>query len=308
MQSMNRMQLIILTAVASMTLGVTSSVHAQALTSQQATLAKSLGASYDYWRNAMIAKNHTAWDQVTASHRKMMIQNRILSEKGFWPTDIFKLPTAPPALHGLKVLRARSKGMTAKAVYFGKIDFGVGGAPTENLLVLSFIYQGRGWKYDTAEFVNLSNLKDVRLQIQSGKYDYIDGEAFLPTGVIPSSPAPVARAKYIAKVYTFCPGREVKATVNRISKHRFQDTQQAEVIIGGARDGANELWYSIKDLPGYKGDDPITVRVYLFSQIPGVKPVKVYQYQTAKGEKPKAQGSVIFNVDAATGRKILGRQ
>ena len=94
--------------------------------------------------------------------------------------------------------------------------------------------------------------------------------------------------------------------VNKISAHRFQDTQQSEVIIGGARDGVNELWYSINDLPGYKGDDPITVRVYLLSQIAGVKPIKVYQYQTKKGQKPSAQESAVFSVDAATGAKILG--
>lgn len=307
MESVKHMQLILLTAVALLTFSGSQSAQAQATAGNQAALAKSLQDVYVYWRNAMVAKNHSAWKQITASHRKILIQNRVLSEKGQWPADMFKLPTAPPALNGLKLLRVRSKGLTAKAVYFGKVDFGIGGAPTENLLVLSFVYEGRGWKYDTAEFVNLSNLKDVRAQIKSGKLDYVDGAAFMPSGKKPVNPIVVQRAKYIAKVYTFCPGREVRASVNKISKHRFQDTQQAEVVIGGARDGMNELWYSIKDLPGYKGDDPITIRVYLFSQIQGVKPIKVYQYQTKKGEKPKAQGSVMFNVDAATGAKILGR-
>ena len=196
--------------------------------------------------------------------------------------------------------------MTAKSVYFGKVDFGIGGDPTENLLVLSFVYEGRGWKYDTAEFVNLSNLKDVRDQIKSGDLAYVDGKDFLPTGIKPAQPIVVPKAKYIAKVYTYCPGREVRVKVNKVSEHRFQDTQQSEVIIGGARDGVNELWYSIRDLPGYKGDDPMTVRVYLMSQIPGVKPIKVYQYQTKKGHKPRAKDSATFNVDAATGAKILG--
>jgi hypothetical protein len=301
------MQLILLTAVALLSLGGTESAQAQAAAGNQVALAKSLQDVYTFWRNAMMAKNANAWKQITASHRRIAIQNRVLSEKGAWPADVFALPTAPPKLNGLKLLRARNKGITAKSVYFGKIDFGVGGVPTDNLLVLSFVYEGRGWKYDAAEFINLSKLKDVRTQIKSGNLKYVDGAAFLPTGVKPAHPIVVPRAKYIAKVYTFCPGREVKASVNKISKHRFQDTQQAEVIVGGARDGINELWYSIKDLPGYKGDDPITIRVYLFSQIKGVKPINVYQYQTKKGEKPKAQGSVVFNVDAAVGRKILGK-
>ncbi|MBT8043953.1 MAG: hypothetical protein KJO79_03300 [Verrucomicrobiae bacterium] len=301
------MQLILLTAIGVISLFSAGTANAQSVAARQVALAKSLQDVYVYWRQAMITKNHSAWKQITASHRQLAIQNRVFSEKGQWPGDVFKLPTAPPPLNGLKLLRARSKGVTAKSVYFGKIDFGIGGKPTENLLVLSFVYEGRGWKYDTAEFINLSNLKDVRAKIKAGDLSYVDGTAFLPTGVKPPRPIIVPRVKYIAKIYTYCPGREVKARVNKISQHRFQDTQQSEVVIGGARDGMNELWYSIKDLPGYKGDDPMTVRIYLMSQIPGVKPIKVYQYQTKKGEKPKAQGSVMFRVDAATGAKVLGR-
>lgn len=306
METVMRVQLFLLTMVTAVSLGGAGSAGAQA-GNQQAGLAKFLEDVYSYWRNAMISNNHSAWQQVTASHRKMVLQNRVMSEKGRWPADVFNLPAEPPSLAGLKLLRARSKGLTAKSVYFGKVDFGVGGDPTENLLVLSFVYEGRGWKYDSAEFVNLNSLKDVRAQIKAGNLAYVDGKDFLPTGLVPLKPVVLPMAKYIAKVYTYCPGREVRMRVNKISEHRFQDTQQSEVIIGGARDGVNELWYAITDLPGYKGSDPITVRVYLLSQIPGVQPVKIYQYQTKEGEKPVAQASVTFNVDPATGAKILGR-
>ena len=66
------------------------------------------------------------------------------------------------------------------------------------------------------------------------------------------SPEPNTSQRYTHTV----PGREVKVRVNKISKHRFQDNQQSEVVIGGARDGINELTYEIRDLPGYQGDDP----------------------------------------------------
>lgn len=305
MESVKRLQLILLTAVGMASLGVSGEVHAQA--AAPPALSKSLQDVYLYWRDAMIKQNYNAWKQITASHRKLAIQNRVLSEKGAWPKDIFRIPTAPPALTGLKLLRARSKGPTAKLVYFGKVNFGIGGKPTDNLLVLSYLHEGRGWKYDAAEFVNLSALQDVRKQLQSGNLSYVDGAAFLPDGKRPMKPVVVKRAKYIAKVYTYCPGREVQVSVNRISRHRFQDTQQSEVVIGGARDGINEIWYSIKNLPGYKGKDPLTIRVYLFSQTQGVKPVKVFQYQVEKGQVPRVTGSTTFQVDAATGAKILGK-
>ncbi len=303
MESVKRLQLFLLTVCCAFALGTGDKASAQAAASP--ALGKSLQEVYVYWRNAMVKRDYNAWKQITVSHRKLAIQNRVLSTKGVWPADIFKLPTAPPPLTGLKLLRARSKGVTAKLVYFGKVDFGVGGKPTDNLLVLSFVHEGRGWKYDAAEFVNLSNLLDIRKQIQAGNLSYVDGVAFLPDGKRPPQPIVVQRAKYIAKVYAFCPGRDVQVSVNRISKHRFQDIQHSEVVIGGARDGRNEIFYSIKDVPGYSGKDPLTIRVYLFSQINGVKPVKVFQYQVEKGQVPKGSGSTFFNVDAAAGRRVL---
>jgi len=305
MQTVKRIPLFLFLVIALTSLVAPSQAQAQA--SSGASLAKPLSEVYLYWRKAMISKNHNAWKQITASHRQAAIKNRILSEKGNFPADVFKLPGSPPSLDGLKLLRSRSKGVTAKLVYFGKVDFGVGGDPSDNLLVLSYVYEGRGWKYDTAEFINLGGLKDVRAQLKSGNLEYIDNEAFMPDGKRPIQPVTVQRAKYIAKVYAFCPGREVRVTVNKISRHRFQDTQQSEVVIGGARDSMNSIRYFIKDLPGYKGDDPLTIRVYVFSQMPGVKPAKVFQYQTAKGEKPKLSGSAMFNLPSAVSAKILGK-
>ena len=310
MESMQRMQLFLLTAVACLTFSMTPQALAQAApksSSKATALSKSLHDVYLYWRKAMVAKDYNAWKKITAGHRKIAIQNRIVSEKGKFPADIFKVPSAPPSLDGLKLIRARSKGATAKLVYFGKVNFGIGGEPSDNLFVLSFVHDGPGWKYDTAEFVNLGGLKDVRAQLKAGKLSYVDGEAFLPSGVKPRTPIVVRQPKYIAKVYTFCPGREVRVTMNKVSSHRFQDTQQSEVVIGGARDGINEIRYTIKNLPGYKGDDPMTIRIYIFSQINGVKPVKVFEYQTVKGEKPKLSSKEMFRIDPADGEKVLGR-
>lgn len=307
MQTMKRIQLFLLTAMTLISLGGANRIQAQTQNKNEAdpALAKSLQDVYLYWRSASVAKDYNRWSLITASHRKLAIQNRILSEKGRFPADIFRVPIAPPGLDKLKLLRARTRGVTAKLVYFGKVDFGIGGDPSDNLYVLSFVHEGRGWKYDTAEFVNLSALKDVRSQLQSGKLDYVDGEAFMPDGKRPIQPVAVKRAKYIAKVYAYCPGREVKVTVNKISKHRFQDTQQAEVVIGGAFDGRNEIRYSIKNLPDYQGDEAMTLRVYIFSQLDAVKPVKVFQYQTVKGEKPQRTGAEAFNITPAMGAKVL---
>ena len=100
MESVKRMQLILLTSVAFLTLGVSQNVSAQAA-AQTAALSKNLQDVYLYWRNAMVNKNHGQWAQATASHQKISIQNRILSEKGQFPADIFKTPVPPAKLLSL---------------------------------------------------------------------------------------------------------------------------------------------------------------------------------------------------------------
>ena len=182
MESVMQVYLFRLVLVAIVSLGSIGSTGAQ-VADQQLKLGQSLDEVYAYWRDAMVSRDYRAWHQVSATHRRVALKNRILSEKGEWPADIFNIPAPPPTLKGLKMLRARNKGMSAKSVYFGKVNFGIGAAPTDNLLLLSFVYEGRGWKYDTAEFINLDNLKDVRAQIASGNLAYVDEQAFLPTGV-----------------------------------------------------------------------------------------------------------------------------
>jgi len=114
-------------------------------------------------------------------------------------------------------------------------------------------------------------------------------------------------AKYISKVYVFCPGRMVDVTVNRISKHQFGNAKEAELVMGGLKDGKNEVSFSVKGVPGGKGNEAMTIRVYAFSQIEGVKPVKAFEYQVAEGQQVKGSGTMTFDFDAAMAAKILGK-
>jgi hypothetical protein len=209
-----------------------------------------LEKSYTAWRDSVIRKDARMWQQVTAEHRQIEVRNRIVSEKLPFPAAVFDLPAPPPALAGLKFLKASRNGRTAKAAYFGKVDFGVGGEPTENLLVLAFVQGGAGqFLYDRADFVNLTALPDVRKELAEGDLSYLEGvpEA-KPSGIVPSKPIAVQPATTIAKVYVFCPGREVQVQVNKVSRHRFANAKEAETVLGGGRDGLNEVQYAIKPL------------------------------------------------------------
>lgn len=276
--------------------------------SAQDNLRPSLEATYNAWREAMIRKDGNAWQRVTSEHRRVEVRNLIVSRKKPYPAAVFELPAPPPAIQGLTFLEAKQNGPTAKASYFGKVDFGVGGEPTNNLLVLSFTRGSVSWLYDRADFVNLTALPQVRKELAAGNLKYLrETPETQPSGKVPSTPISVNTAKVVAKVYVFCPGREVEVQINKISRHRFANAKEAEVVIGGALDGSNEVQYSTKKLPGATGKEVMTIRVYLMSTKPGVKPIKSFEYQIAAGEQPKPFGSGAFILNAATVAKLEGR-
>lgn len=277
------------------------------LTHAQDGLQAELEKTYDAWRQAVVRKDAQSWQRTTAPHRKAEIQNRIVSEKRAFPAAVFELPAPPPALQGLKFLDAKQNGPTAKSAYFGKIDFAVGGQPTDNLLVLSFVRVGSQWLYDKADFINLAALPDVRKELAAGDIRYLrETPDAQPNGMIPPEPVLVAPAKYIAKVYVFCPGREVNVQVNKISRHRFANAKEAEVVIGGATDGPNEVQFTIRKLDGGTNNEALTVRVYLMSQVNGVQPVKIYEYLVREGEAVKPFVSERFNVTAESVGRLMG--
>jgi len=266
-----------------------------------------LEAVYMQWHSAMIKKNYNLWVQHTGSHRQQSIKNRILSEKKAFPAWVFKVPVSPPSLAGLKAVSVSSKGPTATAVYFGQVDFGVGGNPTDNILLLSFVNERGRWKYDNADFIRLTDLPDVRKQLQGGNYTYTDHQDFKPTGILPQTPIAVGPAKYIAKVYAFCPGREVKMKVNKVSDHRFQNTKESEVVIGGGLDGLNEVQFATKPLEGSTGKEALCIRVYLMSTTPGVQPIKIYEYLVKENGVVKPYGSANFIINQAIVNKLKGK-
>lgn len=273
-----------------------------------AALRQTLETTYSVWRNAMVRKDAAAWERSTAEHRVAEVRNRIISEQRPYPASVFDVPAAPPALDGLQFLDVARKGPTAKLSYFGKINFGVGGAPSDNLLVLSFVQGRRGWAYDRADFVNLTALPDVRRELASGDLKYLrETPEARPSGQVPPTPIAVQPAPFIAKVYVFCPGREVQVQVNKVSRHRFANAQEAEIVIGGAYNGVNEVQFSTRALEGAKGNEALAIRIYLLSTIQGVRPVKIYEYLVPEGGEVRPVGTETFVVDPATANRLRGR-
>ena len=282
-----------------------SSLQANGQTMNDKQLVVHLQRVYNTWRDAMVRKNAKTWQQYTSTNRIINVRNRIWSERNPFPEAVFALPVAPPDITTLKPLRVRVKERTAKAIYYGKVDFGVEGQPTNNVFVVSYVQEGTTWKYDGGEFVKLDLIPEVRTEIGAGDLKFFDQADFHPNGIVPPRPVAIrGPAKYIAKAYVFCPGREVKVTVNKISTHLFQNDKRAEIIVGGARDGQNQVEFSIKDIPGGDPKAAITIRVYLMSEIAGVQPIKIAQYQLEGDAKPKASGNLNFNLTPDVAAKL----
>ncbi|MBK1832638.1 hypothetical protein [Roseibacillus ishigakijimensis] len=271
----------------------------------QNPMQQTLEQVYAQWRQAMVKKDARRWSQTTSTRRQVEIRNRIFSERKPFPAAVFALPAAPPDLRGLTPARFKVRGPTAKAVYFGRIDFGVGGAPTDNLLVLSFV-QEDGWKYDGADFINLMVLPEVRAALAKGDYSVVDKAEFDPSGAPPTRPAIqlTGPVPYIAKVYCYCPGREVTVQVNRRSRHTVANTKTAEVVIGGANPGENQVEFTVKDLPGGTGQEPLAIRVYLMSEKPGVRLPAVFEYLVPEGGTVRRAGQDTFTLDAAVASQL----
>lgn len=255
----------------------------------------------------MIKKDAPLWQSLTSQRRRVEVRNRLLSSKIPFPQGVFQTPTAPPSIRGLKMVSALEKRGMAKVAWFGKVNFGVGGAPTDNLYVVSFLNEGGSWKYDGAEFVNLMALPDIRKQIASGDYSYLKGSDFQPASKRPPVPKAVGAVKYIAKVYSFCPGRAVDVTINGISSHRFQNDQQAEVVIGGVKDGKNSISFKTRKLEGGLGKEAFTVRVYVANENDLDRPVKIYEYLVNEGGTVKKSVNSTFTLQPEIAGRILRR-
>lgn len=95
--------------------------------------------------------------------------------------------------------------------------------------------------------------------------------------------------------------------MNKVSRHKFINGKEAETVIGGARNGLNEVQYAIRKLEEGTGEEALTIRVYLLSEVAGVKPIKVFEYQIDEKGTPAPHGSGNFDLNQALHTKLKGK-
>ncbi|MDO4409707.1 MAG: hypothetical protein Q4C05_00305 [Akkermansia sp.] len=260
-------------------------------------LRNALDVTYNTWRLHMMRGNYEGWQSLTSSYRQMKVRNLAVSEKRPFPASLFRQPMAPPALAPLMFVGALIDGPTAAATYYGKIDLGLGVEPKEsNALVLLFTYERGKWCYDQARFFNLSKLNSVKERLQRGDSSVLlEQDGFHPQGVIPPTPKACNAPQYIAKILVDCPGRLVKAKINGISDHEFDNTRQAEVISGGLHMGMNSMYITFEDSPTKEQKGALLVEIYIMPETPGNLPARAVHYYVPVDKLPQS-GNVNINI------------
>ena len=51
----------------------------------------------------------------------------------------------------------------------------------------------------------------------------------------------------------------------------------------------------------------MTIRIYLMSEVQGVKPIKIFEYEVKEKQVVKGTGTSYFNVTPDVVKKLLGR-
>lgn len=217
-----------------------------------------LERTYSAWRAALAARDVSGWQKATASHRQVAIRNLIVSQKQPFPDALFNLPMRPAEIATLRFLQIKVLGNTANTAYFGKVDLGLVD-PSEvpdNILILKFVKEASGWKFDTSRLLNLTGSPEMRATLQNGGTpSVLDDPAFAPDGVVPptAKPCPLPDRIGVLQVASF--GYITKATVNGFDAGTVQDNAEEHIIIGGLRDGENPLVLEVQEQPIPEGEE-----------------------------------------------------
>ncbi len=217
------------------------------------TLEKQLKPVYSNWRGAMLAKNYKAWKAVTAYARQIETRNTVVSQKKSFPRAMFAVPMRPPKLDGLRLLQARANGPTATAVYFGRVDFEIGGKVPESLLVLRFLREGHQWKFYTLSMMNQLPA-EVITDIRANRLAFLKEPDFQPSGRPPKIQKECPKPDYIADIHVIALGFQTEVTINGVSEHLTKDDFGTHLVMGGLRKGKNSIQIKTKALGKSESD------------------------------------------------------
>jgi len=282
---------------------VFASMIVNAAADSNVTLEKQLRPVYDSWSRAMLAKNYEAWKSATAYARQVETRNSVVSQKKAFPRAMFSVPMRPPRIAGLAFLSAKAKGPTATAVYFGRVDFEVGGNVPESLLVLRFLREGHQWKFYTLSMINQLPAELIR-DVRANKLGFLKEPDFQPSGRPPMIQKECPKPDYVADLHVIGLGFQSEVTINGISEHFVSDDFGTQLVMGGLRKGKNTIQIKNKALGTSKsGRKYAKVTVHVKTGKKSNPIIQVFEFKPDPSKGPFTYSGNI-QVDKAT----LGRR
>lgn len=234
---------------------------------------------YNTWRLSMIRGNEQAWRASTCRSRQMKVRNLIVSQRGQFPLDFFRVTQETPNIDNFVYVGSLlgCKGNTMACTYVGKLQLG-DGKPRENAFVLELVLEQGKWKLDQTRFFDLTQLADVRKRLYNRDLTILqEQDGFMPYDRIPGVPLACRAPELIGKVFVDCPGRNIEMTINGVSVHEFEDERRADIISGGLKRGQNTITYKIKDRQGLKRPS-MAIGLFVAPETPGNTGVCVFDH------------------------------
>ncbi len=202
-----------------------------------------LERTYVTWLHAMRRSDMAAFANQTSQYRQMCLRNEIVSMGQAWPTAVFKSVIQAPDVSNLTFVDAAESGDTARAVYFGRVDFGIGGdspITPENPLIVRFLREKGVWKFDWIQYVNLGADEDTRREARAGGRKWLEGEEFQLAGAYPAIPKACAKPYQIAALSILARACKVTVDVNAGAHvETVENNTGGRIITGGLQRGPN---------------------------------------------------------------------
>ncbi len=231
---------------------------------------------YNAWSGAMAKGDYESWKLVTSAYRQAAIRNAIVSQKDPFPQSLFAEALHAPDLAPLKLIDILVKGDTARAIYFGKVDFGIAepGSIPDNLLVLNFLRESGKWKYDNLRLVRIGTDPTILTQIMKGNREFLQDPQFAPTGIVPPLPPLVNPPAYIAELWIDAIGYDTTVKVNTTHHSQATNTGVRDLINGGLVGGQNGILVETTRLPLPEGATERRLEIAIYATKAKDQPAK----------------------------------
>lgn len=262
-----------------------------------------LERTYAGWLQAMRTRDMAAFSASTSRYRQMSLRNEIVSLRQQWPAAVFKSSIQAPDITRLTFMDATATGDTARAVYFGRVDFALdSGVTPENPLVLRFLKESGAWKFDWIQYVNLGNDETTRKEAKAGGRTWLESEEFQLTGRAPAVPKPCREPYQIAALKIIATSCKVTVEVNQGAHTEVVDNNTGgRIITGGLQKGYNLL--SITPVADLAAKNPPLLEVVILTRREAyTQPVKLWSWKPAEAPaqwKAKYDTSVFVKARSA---------